>query len=191
MLCLNWLPLHVLRSLPPVRKAAEMQNLKENTVACCLFPPVPGLLCYLLLLVLLVFLRLGALHNASGKSNALCPLVPLWQESKCYQNASGVREAAGNVGVCPKVGNEPLPWQRHLWEVGQVGAGSTDNFAITYSSGKEKFPGRATKEMQRPIHSSKREQGPESESAQESSGPSLPTCCESQTTLLTLIIRVM
>lgn len=140
-----------------------MQNLKENTVACCLFPPVPGLLCYLLLLVLLVFLRLGALHNASGKSNALCPLVPLWQESKCYQNASGVREAAGNVGVCPKVGNEPLPWQRHLWEVGQVGAGSTDNFAITHSSGKEKFPGRATKEMQRSIRSSKREQGPESE----------------------------
>lgn len=138
-----------------------MQNLKENTVACCLFPPVPGLLCYLLLLVLLVFLRLGALHNASGKSNALCPLVPLWQESKCYQNASGVREAAGNVGVCPKVGNEPLLWQRHLWEVGQVGAGSTDNFAITYSSGK--FPGRATKEMQRSIRSSKREQGPESE----------------------------
>lgn len=67
--------------------------------------------------------------------------------------------------------------------MGQVGAGSPGNFGITYSWGKEKFPGRVTKEMQRSVCSSQGEQGPESESAQESSGPSLPTRCQSQTTL--------
>lgn len=77
VLYLNWLPLHVLLSLPWTGKTAEIGTLTANTVAYCLLSIshcyASWILIYLLLEVLFVFLWLGALHNVSGKRSVLYP----------------------------------------------------------------------------------------------------------------------
>jgi len=57
--------------------------------------------------------------------------------------------------MCLKDKPRAPPWQRCHRETGQVRAVSQNDFAVTDNSGKEKFSGLATKEMQRSVWSRK------------------------------------
>lgn len=87
VLYLNWLPLHVLCSLPWMGETVEIQTLRANTVAYCLLSTSHKYssrrLSYLLLMMLLVFLCLGALYNVSGKRSVLYPWY-YWSRNQSY-----------------------------------------------------------------------------------------------------------
>lgn len=157
MLYLNWLPLHVLRSLPRTGKTAEILTLTENTVAYCLLSTSRRYssrsLSYLLLVVLFAFLCLGALHNVSGKRSVLYAWY-YCSRNQCYLWCD-IREKVGNVWTCLKDKPRAPPWPRCHREEGQMRAVSQNNFAITHNSGKEKFSGLVIKEMQRSVWSGK------------------------------------
>ena len=157
MLYLNWLPLHVLCSLPRTGKTAEIQTLTANTVAYCLLSTSHWYssrsLSYLLLVVLFVFLCPGALRNISGKRSDPYPWY-YCSRNQCYLWYD-IREEVGNVWTCLKDKPRAPPWPRRPQEAGQVRAVSQNNFAITDNSGKEKFSGLVIKEMERSVWSRK------------------------------------